>query len=357
MEKLDFQEVQRHINILNVAYHLCLEIVDEKGYEHKAICPFCGYNKNSKIPTMSLNSQNNKYCCCRCGAGGYSVGLYAKIKGIDTKKAYKELLERECFSQNKSPVEISPINLLADIEIRDAVYREFLGMLKLEHQHKRYLKNIGFLDSSVEEQLYRTVPKNYIKRRLIGHALSKKYNLCGIPGFFQEEDWQWCFSRMDGFFVPIYDQNGYIQGLSIHLDKPFNNNSDIWFSSNNKINGTSAKSWIMRNNITEISRDVILTDNFLLGNLIKETINQPMIAFQNISNSYMILKEIEKTNIKNIIFVLRLPQADTNLDYIINRIFRDLIPLGYNLDIKYVDNYKDFFDENFNVAYELKNAA
>lgn len=41
MEKLDFQEVQRHINILNVAYHLCLEIIEEKGYESKAICPFC----------------------------------------------------------------------------------------------------------------------------------------------------------------------------------------------------------------------------------------------------------------------------------------------------------------------------
>ena len=41
MEKLDFQEVQGHISILNVAYHLCLEIVDNKGYEHKAICPFC----------------------------------------------------------------------------------------------------------------------------------------------------------------------------------------------------------------------------------------------------------------------------------------------------------------------------
>ena len=53
---------------------------------------------------------------------GYSVGLYAKVRGIDTKKAYKELLERECFSVNKSAIEISPINLLADVEIRDAVY-------------------------------------------------------------------------------------------------------------------------------------------------------------------------------------------------------------------------------------------
>lgn len=323
----------------------------------KQFARFAGYNKLSKIPTMSLNSQTNKYCCTRCGAGGYSIGLYARIKGIDTKKAYKELLERECFSPDKSHIEISPINLLVDIEIRDAVYREFLNMLKLEPQHRRYLKSLGFLDSSIYEGLYKTIPKSYIKRRLIGNALSKKYNLCGIPGFFQEEDFKWCFSRMDGFFVPVYDKNGYIEGLSIHLDKPFNNNQDIWFSSNNKINGTNARSWIMKNNINDLSDSVIITDNFLLGNLIKETINAPTIAFQNISNSYMILREIEKTNIKNILFVIRLSQANENLDYIINRIFRDLIPLNYNLDIKYIDDYKEFFDVDFNVAYTLNNAA
>ena len=41
MNRLDYQEVKKHINILNVAYYLCLEIVEEKGYESKAICPFC----------------------------------------------------------------------------------------------------------------------------------------------------------------------------------------------------------------------------------------------------------------------------------------------------------------------------
>lgn len=305
---------------------------------------------------MSLNSQNNKYCCSRCGAGGFSVGLYAKVKNIDTKRAYKELLERECFSLNKSPIEISPINLIADVEIRDAVYRDFLSMLKLEPQHKRYLSGIGLLDSTIEDNLYKSIPKNYIKRRLIGHTLSKKYNLCGIPGFFQEEDFKWCFSRFDGFFVPILDQNGYIQGLSIHLDKPINKNSDIWFSSNNKINGTSAKSWIMRYNITNNTERIILTDNFIFGNLIKDVLNAPVIAFQNISNSYMILKEIEKTNIKNITFVIRTSYAES-LDYIINRIFRDLIPLGYNLDCKCITDYKDFFEEDFNVAYSYQKAA
>ena len=53
---------------------------------------------------MSLNTSENKYCCTRCGAGGYSVGLYARVRNIDTKKAYKELLEKECYSPNKSHI-------------------------------------------------------------------------------------------------------------------------------------------------------------------------------------------------------------------------------------------------------------
>lgn len=318
---------------------------------------FVGYNKNSKIPTMSLNLQNNKYCCSRCGEGGYSVGLYAKVRNIDNKKAYKELLERECFSQNRTKLEISPINLLADIEIRDAIYREFLSMLKLDSQHKAYLKNMGLLESTIEDNLYKSVPKNYIKRRLIGSSLSKKYNLAGIPGFYQEEDWKWCFNRYNGFFVPVFDTNGYIQGLSIHLDKSFNNNKDIWFSSSNKINGTSARNWIMKSNIYIDSDSVILTDNLLLGALAKDTLDFPIIAFQNISNSYTILKEIENTNIKNITFLLRIPECNNNLDYIINRIFRDLVPLGYNLDIKDISSYKDFLNYDFNVNYTLNKVA
>lgn len=41
MNKLDFQKVKKNIDILTVSYHLCLEIVEEKGFETKVICPFC----------------------------------------------------------------------------------------------------------------------------------------------------------------------------------------------------------------------------------------------------------------------------------------------------------------------------
>lgn len=113
----------------------------------------------------------------------------------------------------------------------------------------------------------------------------------------------------------------------------------------------------MRYNIDEKTDTLYITDNFLVANLMKETINVPVIAFQNISNSYMILKEIEKKPIKNIIFVIRLPQSNENLDYIIRRIIRDLLPLGYNIDTKYVKNYKDFFDKKFDVTYTIKKTA
>lgn len=113
----------------------------------------------------------------------------------------------------------------------------------------------------------------------------------------------------------------------------------------------------MKSNITDDSKDLIITDNLILGTLIKETINKPMIAFQNITNSYMILEAIEKTDIKNITFVYRVPYSNENIDYITRRIFSDLIPKGYNLNMKTIKDYKDFFDENFDVHYAVYKAA
>ena len=118
----------------------------------------------------------------------------------------------------------------------------------------------------------------------------------------------------------------------------------------------------MRSNISTNTTNVILTDSFILGHLIRDSLNLPVISFQNISNSYLVLKEIQNTNIRNITFIIRTPNANNNLDYVINRIFRDLVPLGYNIDCKCISNYNDifnldFFDETFNVNDTLKNIA
>lgn len=257
---------------------------------------------------------------------GYSTGLYAKLRNIDTRKAYRELLDRECFSVNASNITISPINAISDIEKRNAVYRDFLNMLKLDLKHKKYLEEQGLLKSSIESKMYKSVPQKYIKRRLVANSLKKKYDLSGIPGFYQEEDWGWTFINAKGFFVPVFDEQNRIQALSIHLDEEFNSATNLWFSSKDKINGTATKNYIYKNNITNNTETIVLTDDLILGYLIKDTINAPMIAFSNIINSYQILKILDNTNIRNIIFTVR-NNENQNLDYIINRVFRDLIPL------------------------------
>ena len=94
----------------------------------------------------------------------------------------------------------------------------------------------------------------------------------------------------------------------------------------------------------------------MIGNYIKASLNVPMIAFSNISNSYQILKVIESTNVDNIIFAFKIGQND-NLDYIINRVFKDLIPLGYNLETKAITDFKDVLDKDFLTLYSLRKVA
>ena len=57
-------------------------------------------------------------------------------------------------------------------------------MLNLEAHHKSYLQRIGFLNSTIDAQMYRSIPKKKIKRRLIANSLKRKYDLAGIPRLF-----------------------------------------------------------------------------------------------------------------------------------------------------------------------------
>ena len=284
---------------------------------------------------------------------GYSIGLYAKVRNIDNKKAFKELLDREYLSIEKSNITIIPINDIASIDKRDAVYRDFLNMLKLDLEHRRYLQKQGLLNSSIERQMYRSVPKKYITRRLVANRLKRKYDLSGIAGFYQEEDFGWTFANTRGFFIPVFDENNKIQALSIHLDKPFNETTNIWFSSKDKINGTATRNYIYKKDITKYTDTVVLTDDLILGNLITDIIYAPVIAFSSITNSYQIVKVLDNTNIKNIIFTVR-NDKNQKLDYIINKVFKDLIQLEYNIEIKYIKECKDILRDDFLCLNTLK---
>ena len=61
--------------------------------ELPARCPFCGSGKKEK-PTARINTERNLFFCHRCGEGHNSLTLYAKLTGMDTKGAYRELAQK-----------------------------------------------------------------------------------------------------------------------------------------------------------------------------------------------------------------------------------------------------------------------
>lgn len=353
MNKLDYQEVKKHINILNVAYHTNIEMTKKIGNEVKAICPFCGYKDYKRESNLKLNFNTNTYHCFNCGQSGYSVGLYAKLNYMDNSQAFKELLKRDVFSIDSSNLEIVTTNLIANIDYRSKVYTEFLKLLNLDISHKRYLQRLGFTHSSIQNCNFKSIPKKKIDRKLICYALKSKFDLAGIPGFYLHEDLSWDFIAPKGILIPVYDDENRIQGLSIHLDEEFNNCKNLWFSSSNKLNGTSSINCIASSNITEFTDTVILTDNLLNYNLIKEVTNYPVIGFSETANSYNILKELKYTNIENIIFTVRSPEKGQKFEYLLEKIFKDLLMKGYDISYKFINSYADLLNTNFFEKQEL----
>lgn len=59
----------------------------------------------------------------------------------------------------------------------------------------------------------------------------------------------------------------------------------VKWSGEDNVYCTATKNYIKRGNISADTTNVILTDSFILGYLIRDGLNLPVISFQNISNS------------------------------------------------------------------------
>lgn len=344
MQNENFIELQKHISIFNVACQLNLEILDKTRNTLKVICPFCGYrNPKKKLAKMSLNFERNSYHCFECGKAGFAIGLYATLKNIDNKTAFKELLEREAFSMDKSDYVPDTNNKLADLDKRNIVYTDFLNRLKLSAEHEKKLESLGLCKSYINDYKFKTIPTGFFAPLVISHYLNKQYSLAGIPGFYQNEEFKWIFSKINGIYIPVYSSSGKIKGLSILLDEEFNGTKNIWFSSNNKINGTPAENWLTSFNVKPDTETIILTDDFITAHCLNLGLKVPIVAFSGIQNSKNIIKNFKNTNIKNIIFTLRIQDDTQKMDYITDKLISGLLAANYNVKIKTFVDAEDMY--------------
>lgn len=211
------------------------------GAEVRAKCPFC----NDSQPRLYLNTDKNVFHCQRCKKSGNSITLYAERHGISNVAAYRELAGASNFDRPPLPLynRKEPEAVMKPLEERSRIYNDLLQMLELAPKHRINLQNRGLDTETIAANLYRSVPKKYGKLYSKAmYELSNKYDLSGVPGFYRQGR-QWNMATPEGFFIPVRDAQGQIQGLQVRLDNG-GEQKYKWFSSNGFPGGTKCAAFL-----------------------------------------------------------------------------------------------------------------
>ena len=261
--------------------------------EVEAACPFCGDHGPGKYH-LSLNTEKDQYRCNLCAAHGNSVTLYAQLRGVTNREAYRDLtggsnvyqLRPQPAPQKDNEREPAP---LAE---RHAVYTEMLSFLTLSDAHRQNLHGRGLSDERIERNGYKTMPSTPESRRLLTKLVSANFDLKGIPGFYTRYG-DWTLAGPDGFLIPVRNKEGLIQGLKIRLDDEADPERKYrWLSSRSKKlrNGSRSYSWIHVTGDTTRKR-AFLTEGPLKGDVASFLANDALFICTGGVNAIHGLKE------------------------------------------------------------------
>lgn len=296
------------INITNVVNQLHLKKTCTRGDTIYTICPFC-QSSSEKNGNLKINTIKNVYVCKKCEQSGSAIDLYASLKCIPTKDAFKRLLKETPVLDNMPYTYNNPVK---DEFYRDIVYRNFLELQELNKIHLKKLKSMNFTDKYIKENLFKSIENNGYKKKEICKKLQKQgLKLDGIPGFFQDEDFKWNYKSHKGIFIPVVLENK-IQGLRILLDSEYRlDTENIWFSSNNEYNGTKASNWPMilkDNKINWIdmynsnkSTSIIIATEMILAHKLFNNTNKIVIGIPNNIDKDLILNIVKRMNASEVV--------------------------------------------------------
>lgn len=191
-----------------------------------ARCPFCGDSQKQHHGHLYLKPETGEYMCHRCGVSGYAIGLYARLRGLDTKTAYKELITGALGPLNVRTQDMPKISQnITPVEVRDQVYRALMKHLPLYQRHKQDLISRGLPEDMVIKG-YRSLPDDPKTRWSVCRKLiNDGFPLEGIPGFYRRtsrknNEEYWDMVEGPGYLIPVKDTEGRITGMQIRRDPP-----------------------------------------------------------------------------------------------------------------------------------------
>lgn len=208
-------------SVLEVADRLNIKLVNRTGNEFVFICPFCSGQK--EYPKLYINQDKGVFVCHHCHLRGSITDLWALRCGVDTKTAYKQMVNS--VSADIQPIESEPVPI-KDTEKLNLIYNEFLKMLTLEPRHKEDLLRRGIIDTSG----FKSLPEDAKTRWNICSILNRKYGLDDVPGFREQISrkgkpyWD-CYRS--GMLIPVKDVYQRLAGFQIRTERE---PKYIWFS-------------------------------------------------------------------------------------------------------------------------------
>lgn len=305
-------------DVLNL---LRLHVVKQHGNELNVYCPKCDIHKTRGEGHLYINVHKNTFFCHKCGVGGNALQLYAWLCNMDTKEAYKELVQeltkgtkrvRKAVAEPTVTYNITvKSNNLAPVEQRDLVYREFLNLLNLSDEHREHLLGRGLTDTFVKFKMYKSlnIKDEKTRKEICKKLIEKGSPLDGVPGFFKHSDGSYDFVNYNGFAIPVRDLSGRIQGLHIRLVNTNNENGKYrWFSSANISTGTGAKNFVhvVGTFNEEKYRRVFIIEGALKADICSYLMDGELfIALPGVNNSHdEAVQIVKQLGLKNEVFIV-----------------------------------------------------
>ena len=282
-------------------------------------CPICGDRRGK----MNVNFAKNIWRCNYCGEHGGMLALYAKVYGISTSDAYREIcdaLQVGDYDSGYTPIRCGNAILFkgSPPEIPEGIpqsprasrqqihqtYSVLLNMLTLLPIHKEHLmsEKRGLSEQQIKQYRFRSVPPMFLCKKITENLIAKGCAVQGVPGFYQDKNGNWTVNfskRLCGILLPVVGFDGLIQGMQILLDRPIKNPDDppeksgskyLWFSSSSKNMGTGSGSPVLFLG-NPCARTVYVTEGILKG-YISHTLMDRSLASTAGANNLKGLKEL-----------------------------------------------------------------
>jgi hypothetical protein len=241
---------------------------------HKHPCPVCGHTD-----WCSYWTDNRGAICMRIKSDKTTRDGLGWIHLFDVPSPHPTTSPRS----TTAPKIVMPPR--ASVERRHAIYTALLNALDLTIEHRESLELRGLARTEIARLQLKSVPTAMAAVSLT-RALSQRFDLCGLPGFFQDREVWRMVSITQGFFVPYYDEQGRIEGLQVRRWPYAGDSKYIWLSSKDRPFGSSSGAPInfARPELLDRASEVLITEGGLKSQIISYFTQSPVIAAAGVSN-------------------------------------------------------------------------